>query len=440
MRKTLAILLLIGFTVPCMPESTGKEKWPDGSPISDWFQDYDNVDINKLGKQYRITDYGAVEDSTVLQTKIIQDLIDRAGQEGGGVIIIPKGTFLISSIFFKPGTHLHLEKGAVLKGSDDITDFPLIDTRMEGHTLKYFGALVNANEVDGFTISGEGTINGNGFRYWKSFWLRREWNPGCTNLDEMRPRLVHISKSKDIKISGITLKNSPFWNLHLYKCESVKLLGLTFLAPRNPVRAPSADGVDIDVCNNILIKNCYMSVTDDPVSLKGGKGPHADQDPDNGGNFHIIVEDCTFESCPGVLTCGSESVHDRNIIVRRNKLINTQRLLWLKMRPDTPQKYEYITVENIEGDVNYLLYIQPWTQFFDLKGEPGNIKSYANHITLCDLKLKCNVLFKVKGSPDYELSDFTFENFDIEANMPEIDRSLIKNFELKNVQVNGVKL
>ena len=133
------------------------------------------------------------------------------------------------SLFFKPNTHLYIEKEGTLKGSDDISDFAVIDTRMEGQNLKYFAALVNAIGVDGFTISGEGRINGNGLRYWESFWLRRQVNPKCTNLEELRPRLVHIADSKDVQLSGVRLENSPFWTTHLYRCENVKLLNLHIL-------------------------------------------------------------------------------------------------------------------------------------------------------------------------------------------------------------------
>ena len=73
--------------------------------------------------------------------------------------------------------------------------------------------------------------------------------------------------------------------------------------------------------------------------------PWADQDPDNGGNCDIIIEDCTFGFCHGVLTCGSESIYNHNIILRRCNLDQAKRLLWLKMRPDTPQQYKYILVE-----------------------------------------------------------------------------------------------
>lgn len=194
----------------------GKEKFPDGTPIPDWFYQYDAVDVAKLGQTYRITDYGVVDnDSNLVQTEAIQAVIDKASAQGGGVIVIPRGTFLSGSLFFKPGTHLHLEEGGVLKGSDDISNFAIVDTRIEGQSLKYFAALVNADGVDGFTITGKGTINGNGLRYWKSFWLRRKVIPKCTNMDELRPRLVYISNCKDVQLEGVSLINSPFWTTHL---------------------------------------------------------------------------------------------------------------------------------------------------------------------------------------------------------------------------------
>ena len=103
-------------------------------------------------------------------------------------------------------------------------------------------------------------------------------------MDELRPRLLHISHSNNVQISDVRLVNSPFWTTHIYKCDSVKLLDLHIFSPSSPVKAPSTDAIDIDACKNVLVKGCYMSVNDDAIALKGGKGPWADQNPDNGGN------------------------------------------------------------------------------------------------------------------------------------------------------------
>ncbi len=416
------------------------EYFPDGSLIDPWFHDYTVTDISQLGKAYDICRYGVRRDSTILQTAAIQAVIDSAAKNGGGVIVIPKGVFLSSSLFFRQGTHLYLEEGARLKGSDDISDFPLCKTRMEGQTVKYFCGLVNAEGLDGFTISGKGTLDGNGHRYWRSFWLRRQYNPQCTNMEELRPKLLFISNCKNVQISGIRLINSPFWTQHFYKCDHVKLLGLYIFSPVKPVKAPSTDAVDLDVCSNVLIKDCYMEVNDDAVALKGGKGPWADTDPDNGANERIIVEDCTYGFCHGALTCGSESIHNRNIIIRRCHLGHTNRLLWLKMRPDTPQLYEYITVENITGSTDHFLYIQPWTQFFDLKGREDIPISYADHIRMSNCRMTCKTFFNVGASDQYELSNFTFDGLDVQAEKTSWHPEYIDGLTLFNATVNGENL
>lgn len=435
--KHINILTLLFACISCFTISA-QDIFPDGTPIPDWFRETTPTRIESLGKVYRITDYGVVNDSTILQTEKIQAIIDQAHQAGGGVIVIPQGTFLSGSLFFKPGTHLHLEEQATLKGSDDISHFPLLMTRMEGQTVKYFAALVNADGVDGFTISGKGTIDGNGLRYWRAFWLRRQFNPKCTNMDEMRPRLVYISNSNHVQLSGVRLQNSPFWTTHFYKCTYVKLLGLSITSPASPVKAPSTDAVDIDVCSNFLIKNCYMAVNDDAVALKGGKGPFADKDENNGENRNIIIEDCTYGFCHSALTCGSEAIHNYNILFRRSTVKDAHRLLQLKMRPDTPQHYEFIRLEDISGNTRSMLDVKPWTQFFDLKGEDGIRVSYANDITMRNVKLACATAFDVIESDQYQLSGFTFENLQVEAGKVSAEGTeMIRDLTLKNVTINN---
>ncbi|MDR3367409.1 MAG: exopolygalacturonase [Prevotellaceae bacterium] len=436
-KKYLTLLLAATFGAG----ASAQDLFPDGTPVPAWFRQSSVVDASALGRHFRLTDYGVANDSTILQTEKIQAVIDEAHRAGGGVVVAPRGTFLSGSLFFKPKTHLHLEEGAVLKGSDDVSNFAVVKTRMEGQTLKYFAALVNADSVNGFTISGRGTLDGNGLRYWKSFWLRRQVNPQCTNMDELRPRLVYISNSRDVQLSGVRLVNSPFWTTHLYRCENVQLLNLHITSPAAPVKAPSTDALDVDACRNVLVKGCYMSVNDDAIALKGGKGPEADKDANNGANRNIIIEDCRFGFCHSALTCGSESILSQNVIFRRSTVDKAGRLLRLKMRPDTPQRYEHILVEGVTGNATALIDVNPWTQFFDLKGRKEPIPSYASNITMRNITLNCSTFFNVTGSAQYTLSDFTFENLNISASKkPELNAGYISNFTLKNVVVNGAKV
>lgn len=197
------------------------------------------------GRQYNILDYGVVRDSTVIQTAAIQKAIDAAAKRGG-TVVVPEGTFSSGALFFKPGTHLRLEKGAVLKGSTDGADYPDVPVHIEGILQPYAAALINADGCDGFSITGSGTLDGSGAPSWDAFWARRKENPACTNLEVRRPRLVSVSNSRDVAMEGVRLRNSAFWNIHLYKCLNVKLKDIDVYAPVKPVKAPSTDGVDID--------------------------------------------------------------------------------------------------------------------------------------------------------------------------------------------------
>jgi polygalacturonase len=295
---------------------------------------------------------------------------------------------------------------------------------------------VNAYGVNGFTISGKGTIDGNGLKYWKAFWQRRKEDPNCTNLEVSRPRLVFIWNSNDVQVQDVKLHNAGFWTSHYYQCKNVKILDLHIFSPRVPVKAPSTDAIDIDACSNVLIKGCYMSVNDDAIALKGGKGPWADTNENNGENTNIIIEDCEFGFCHSALTCGSESIHNKNILMRNCYVNEAVRLLWLKMRPDTPQKYEYITVENIKGQAHSMIFVKPWRQFFDLQGRKDVPLSYSDHITMRNIDLKCDVFFDIDITEYDKLSHFTFENLTIEAGNTSYNKNLVKDLSFINVRVN----
>ena len=437
MKKALILFFFItGFTF-AIAQGNKSAYFPDGTKIPAWFSDSSKVNLKQLGKQYIITKHGVTGDSNVVQTKAIQKVIDKAAAQGGGVIIIPKGTYLSGALFFKPKTHLHLLAGATLKGSDNIENYPIMPSRMEGQSLDYFPALVNAYGVNGFTISGKGTIDGNGLNYWKAFWKRREENPNCTNLEVSRPRLVFIWNSNDVQVEDVRLQNSGFWTSHYYKCNNIKILNVRITAPHEPIKAPSTDAIDLDVCNNVLIKGCYLAVNDDAIALKGGKGPWADTDPNNGSNTNIIIEDSEFGFCHAALTCGSEAVHNKNIVMRNCHISQAVRVLWLKMRPDTPQKYEFVSVENIDGNAYSLIYVKPWKQFFDMKGRQDVPLSYCDNISLKNINLKCDVFFDVSPGEYDKLSRFNFENLDITTKNADYNKSFVEDFKLTNVKVNN---
>ena len=445
MRKQLVLTLVLAMicTLGSAKKKVAKQElWPNGEPMAEWFTDTTKVDVAKLGKQYVLTDYGVRQGTCDIQTQQIQAVIDRAANEGGGVIVVPKGTFFSGSLFFKQGTHLYIEEGGVLKGSERIHDFEIRETRIEGQTCKYFTALVNADGIDGFTIAGKGTIDGNGTHYWEEFWIRRKWNPQCTNKDAQRPRLTYISNSKNVTIQDVRLINSPFWTNHIYRCDHVRYLDLYIYSSTIDIKGPSTDAVDIDACHDVVVRGCYMNVNDDAVVLKGGKGTFADQAPENGPCYNILVENCHYGTVHGCMTLGSESVHDWNVIMRNCHADNTNNVLWLKMRPDTPQHYEYVRVENFTGKCRNGLLVRGWNQFYEKKDRPDMPLSHCNNISFKNIKMDCGVFFNVQGSDKFRLNDFSFEDIDCQDHgktKPFSERP-IENLTLKNVVINGEKI
>ena len=438
--------ILLCFLACSLCMSAADNQFPDGTMIPKWFNDTTRVDISQLGEKYVITEYGVKEDSMQIQTLAIQRVIDQAAKNGGGVIVIPKGTFLSGALFFRQGTHLHIVEGGKLKGSERIIDFPILSTRIEGETCSYFAALVNADRVNGFTISGKGTIDGNGLAYWQEFWIRRQWNKDCTNKDAQRPRLTYISNAENVTIQDVRLVNSPFWTNHVYRSHHVRYLGCYIYAPTENIfapepnrGAPSSDAIDIDACHDVLIHGCYMHVNDDAVVLKGGKGTWADQDPTNGPCYNIIIQNCVYGKVHGCLTLGSESLHDWNIILRNCHAINANRVLWLKMRPDTPQHYEYVTVDRFTGNCGSFLVVRPWTQFFKPQKRDDMPVSECNDIKMKNIKMSCKNFFDVGTSDKYKLRSFTFEDIEIEDEKQAFNPSLIPDTRVKHVKINGVK-
>ncbi len=445
MKRTFFLLFIV-VLASCVSAKSKQQQtlWPDGSVMDAFFSNTSKIDVNTLGKQYIITDYGVKIDSTLMQTAAIQAVIDRCASEGGGVVVIPEGTFLTGSLFFKQGTNLCV-KGR-LKGSDRIHDFRLLETRMEGQTLQYFAALINADGLDGFCIMGDGAkldwdetpdemgfftenscIDGNGFMYWEEFWYRRMYNKACTNLEAMRPRLVYLSNCKNVTVQDMNLINSPFWTNHLYRCEHVRYLDNFIYAPTKGVvppgdtkehGAPSSDAIDLDVCHDVLVHGCYMQVNDDAVVIKGGKGTWADMAPENGPVYNVLVNNCRYGKAHGCITLGSESVHDWNIVLSNIKINNVNRVLWLKMRPDTPQHYEKIRVENVKGSCRSFLVVRPWTQFFAPGDRPDMPLSRCNDITFRNIDVETPNFLDVGTSDKYELQDFTFEDCTIGGKKP----------------------
>lgn len=390
------------------------------------------------GSPLSIIDQGALPDGKTLNTRAIQQTIDSLSSAGGGTVIIPRGTFLTGAVFLKPGVNLHLEKDAVLLGSSNIDDYPRMMTRIEGQNRVWRPAMVNASWCDGLRITGEGTIRGGGKTFWDAFWARLREDKKTRNLDVERPRNMFVSDSKDVLVSGIAFRDSGFWNLHVYRCRGVHLEKLDI---RTPPRAPSTDGIDLDSSQNVTVRDCFISVDDDDIALKGTKGPGAAGDKESPPAEHVRISGCTFALGHGVVTLGSEASEIRDVVVEDCWVVDAENnrnvLVRFKLRPDTPQHYSDISFRNIRVDYRGAIFgIESYSQYFDLKGEAPPVQLVEN-ISLSGIKGSVSGFGRIAGPPNCTIRNVVLKDIDLQLKDPDLSVRRGSGLLYRNVIING---
>jgi polygalacturonase len=274
-----------------------------------------------------VLDFGAVPDGTTKNTAAIAKAIAAVKQAGGGTLVFPAGRYLSGSIHLESNLTLQLEAGAVLLYSGDPADSPLVPSRWECTTAWTHGPLIYANGKQNITITGRGTIDGQGQNWWRpersadpkrvelarvareawrALYARIEAGETVTEKDFelaakfIRPSLVVPYECKNILIEGITITNSPMWLLHTFYSENITVRGVSFIS-----EGPNGDGYDIDSCRNVRISDCYFDTGDDCIVIKSGR--------DNDGRRInrptelVTITNCIMHRGHGAVTIGSET-------------------------------------------------------------------------------------------------------------------------------------
>ena len=248
-----------------------------------------------LGAPGKVCDartYGAKADGATKDTKAIQAAIDDCASAGGGTVTLSGGTFLTGPVLLKSHITLNIAKGAVLLGSPDRQDYPTV-TFARNQTVQPLVSAVNAEDV---AITGEGTIDGNGKIWWDYIVGARD--AGVLGNDHPRPMGVVFDHTKHVRMEGVTVQNSGFWQIVPYYADDVVLRNIRILAPKSP----NTDAIDPFSSSNVVIDHVFSSVGDDNVAIKSGaiNSPGPDAPSKN-----ITITDCTFENGHG-LSIGSE--------------------------------------------------------------------------------------------------------------------------------------
>ncbi|HEY4050591.1 MAG TPA: glycosyl hydrolase family 28 protein [Acidobacteriaceae bacterium] len=276
------------------------------------------------GKDFNVKDYGAKGDGATSDTGAIQKAIDAAAKGGGGRVVVPAGTYLSGSLFVKSHVELALTSGSTILGSQNITDYPMMPTRVAGIEMTWPAALVNVYAQTDAKITGKGSIDGNGKIFWQSFWTTRaRYEPKglrwAADYDAKRPRLIQIFKSSKVELSGLALKRSGFWTVDICYSQNVTVAGITI---NNNIdgKGPSTDGIDIDSSRHILVEHTDITVNDDALCLKAGRD--SDGLRVNHPTEDVVLRDSVVRAGAAGVTIGSETSGGfRNIEAYRIKVL-----------------------------------------------------------------------------------------------------------------------
>lgn len=411
-------------------------------------------------KDFLITDYGAVADSTVRSTAAINQAIQVCHDEGGGRVIVPRGTFLTGAIHLKSNVNLHLTDGAKLLFSRDTEDYmPLVKTRWEGMECMNYSPLIYAYEVENVAITGNGLLDGNADNtYWWPWKAKKDygWEEGMDNQLEavkkltqqvkdrvpvqdrvygdgsfLRPPFIQPYLSTNILIADVKIVNAPFWNINPVLCENVTVKNVKVVT-----HGPNNDGCNPESCKNVLITGCYFDTGDDCIAIKSGRNEDGREIARPAENH--IIENSEMKDGHGGIVIGSEiSGGARNIFAQNLKMDSPEldRILRLKTSSLRGGVIENVFMRNVEVGTYKEAAI-----LVDMHYEnPGDFMPTVRNIYVENLQVKEGGKFGVlinayEESPVENLHIF---NSNIEGVHVPVQADYFKGLTFKNVTING---
>ncbi len=286
-------------------------------------------------KTINIVDLGAKGDGKTDNTEIIQRAIDECSK-GIGTVVIPQGNYLTRTLFMKSNVNLHLEFGATILGYTNLQSYLDMFPNRKG---KESPALIHARGVENISITGLGTIDGQGQH--QNFQLGNDSEKG-----PIRPKIIYFQDCKNIRIQDITLTNPAYWTQDYEGCDGVIIRGVKVFSHANY----NNDGLDID-SKNVIVSDCYIDCDDDALCFKSD----IDRPCEN-----ITVTNCVLRSNCNAIKFGTSGYSGfKNITVTNcviQKATEDHIRQWYKTEPwlGTPQEPTVISgvaLEAVDGGV-----------------------------------------------------------------------------------------
>ncbi len=280
-----------------------------------------------------VLDYGVDNTGAKDNTATFKDAIDACVAAGGGTVFVPAGNYLTGAIILKSNVNFYIDAGATITFVNDVDKYPVVNSRWEGVQREVYASCIYAENETNITVSGHGTLEGNGAFWWDLHREKKNLYP--------RPKLVSFHECKNVTIEGITLKNSPSWTINPICCENVAVDKITII---NPADSPNTDGIDPESCLNVRISNCHIDVGDDCIAIKAGTEDTMTRVPCE----NVTITNCTMVHGHGGVVLGSEMSGDiRNVTISNCVFDGTDRGIRLKSRRGRGGVVEDIRINNI---------------------------------------------------------------------------------------------
>lgn len=320
-------------------------------PKFKWMNDVGAKTFPSSKKVFYVNEFGAIGNAVLDCTVAIQNTIDACAEAGGGKVSFYPGIYLSGSLFVKSNVNLEIPKGTTIIGSQNLSDYKRIDTRVAGVEMKWPSALINVVNAENAAITGHGTINGRGKVFWEKYWnMRKTYDPKglrwIVDYDCERVQGILVQNSKNISVNDIVLYQPGFWSLHILYSSYVTVDGV-IISDNIEGRGPSTDGIDIDSSSKILIQNCNVNCNDDNFCLKAGRD--ADGLRVNRPTEYVVIRNCVAGHGDGLFTCGSETSGGiRNIVAYNLTGLRTKYGLRFKSTIQRGGVIENIYLSNIK--------------------------------------------------------------------------------------------
>ncbi|AWK06549.1 glycoside hydrolase [Flavobacterium crocinum] len=393
------------------------------------------VDVVKLG---------AKGDSITDNKKVFDKAMALCKKNNGGTIIVPKGIYKINGpIHFVSNVNLRIEKGAKIKFSDNPKDYlPLVLTSWEGTILYNYSPLIYANTCNNIAITGEGTIDGEGGKIWKTFKVKegagknlsREMNHTNAPIENrkfgegyfLRPQMIQFLNCKNILVENIRIENSPFWCLHLLKSQSITIRGISYKSLNH-----NNDGIDPEYAKDVLIENVNFDNGDDNVAIKAGRD-HEGRANTATPSENIVIRNCNFKGLHGVVIGSEMSAGVQNVFVENCKTAGyLKRGIYLKTNADRGGYIKNIFVRNIQLDqVEDCLYITA-NYHGEGKGYQSDISNVHFSNISCNKASESGIV--IQGFTDKKIQNISLKNIEIKE-----AKNALSNENAENVLISDV--